>query len=161
MAQRRDGAPGNPAAVTPNLDALVARDGVSFRAAFCQGTVCTPSRCSFMSGWYPHVRGHRTMFHMMRPDEPVLLRTLKEAGYYVWWGGKNDLVPAQNGFDDYCTVKYRPTEPVRSLWGDDPTERWRGEPGGDNYYSFYVGRMPAAGARWGRASTITTAIGPT
>jgi len=130
---------GNPAAVTPNLDRAVATDAVSFRRAFCQNPVCTPSRCSFMSGWYPHVRGHRTMFHMMRPDEPVLLRTLKEAGYFVWWSGKNDLVPAQNGYADYCDVHNVPKRVTRAnthRWQD-----WRGEPGGDNYYSFFVGRL--------------------
>ena len=62
---------GNPAAVTPNLDKLAREDAVSFRNAFVQNGVCTPSRCSFMSGWYTHVRGHRTMHHMMKPDEPV------------------------------------------------------------------------------------------
>ncbi|WP_211296363.1 sulfatase-like hydrolase/transferase [Paenibacillus donghaensis] len=66
---------GDPAARTPNLDRLAAKEGVSFSSAFCQNPVCTPSRCSFMSGWYPHVRGHRTMYHMMKPDEPVLLKT--------------------------------------------------------------------------------------
>src|SRR6478609_3343435 len=79
---------GNHAAVTPNIDALVDRDAVSFARAFCQNPVCTPSRCSIMTGWYPHVRGHRTMFHMLRPDEPCLLKSLKDAGYVVWWGGK-------------------------------------------------------------------------
>jgi arylsulfatase A-like enzyme len=132
---------GNPAAVTPNLDRLVETDAVSFRQAFCQNTVCTPSRCSFMSGWYPHVRGHRTMYHMMRPDEPVLLRTLKEAGYYVWWGGKNDLIPGQGDFEPYCDVKYQPTEPIRPLWAMDRADEWRGQPGDDRYYSFYVGRL--------------------
>ena len=43
---------GNEASVTPVLDAL-AEEGVSFSRAFCQNPVCTPSRCSFMSGWYP------------------------------------------------------------------------------------------------------------
>ncbi len=133
---------GNHAALTPNLDALVARDAVSFSHAFCQNTVCTPSRCSFMSGWYPHVRGHRTMFHMMRPDEPVLLRTLKEEGYYVWWGGKNDLVPGQGGYDAYCTVKYNPDKPPRPMWTNDQQQSWRGAPESDTYYSFYVGRLP-------------------
>lgn len=51
---------GNPASITPNFDSLLA-DGVSFENAYCQNPVCSPSRCSFMSGWYPHVRGHRTM----------------------------------------------------------------------------------------------------
>ena len=135
---------GNPAAVTPNLDRLVETEAVSFRNAFCQNPVCTPSRCSFMSGWYPHVRGHRTMFHMMRPDEPVLLRTLKEAGYYVWWGGKNDLVPGQAGYDAYCTLKYRPSEPVKPFWCIDRQHEWRGAPDSDTYYSFYVGRLPTS-----------------
>ena len=135
---------GNPAAVTPNLDTLAASEAVSFRNAFCQNPVCTPSRCSFMSGWYPHVRGHRTMFHMMREGEPVLLKTLKDAGYFVWWGGKNDLVPAQNSYDDYCDVKYAPPEKPLPMFG--PDQSWRGEPGSDTYYSFYVGRLdPPAG----------------
>ena len=98
---------GNEGAVTPNLDRLVHDDAVSFRHAYCQSPVCTPSRCSIMTGWYPHVRGHRTMHHMLRGDEPMLLRTLKEKGYFVWWGGKNDVVPAQHGFDAYCDVKHR------------------------------------------------------
>lgn len=137
---------GNPAAVTPNLDRAVQMDMVSFRSAFCQNPVCTPSRCSFMTGWYPHTRGHRTMHHMLQPNEPMLLRTLKEAGYFVWWGGKNDVVPAQNGFDAYCDVKYQPPDnPERPLRANlHVDDGWRGEPGGDNYYSFYAGKIPKA-----------------
>ncbi len=130
---------GNPAAVTPNLDEIVESDAVSFRHAFCQNPVCTPSRCSFMTGWYPHARGHRTMFHMLQPDEPVLLKKLKDAGYFVFWGGKNDLVPRQNGFADYCDVKYEAPRPTRAnLHSDDD---WRGDPEGDNYYSFFAGKL--------------------
>ncbi len=133
---------GNPAAVTPNLDQIIEHDAVSFRHAFCQNPVCTPSRCSFMTGWYPHVRGHRTMFHMLQPDEPVLLKYLKDSGYHVWWGGKNDLVPRQNGFADYCDVKYEaPRELQPNLHRSDA---WRGDPEGDNYYSFFAGKLPAA-----------------
>ncbi len=131
---------GNQAAVTPNLDRFVQADAVSFANAFCQNPVCTPSRCSFMTGWYPHVRGHRTMFHMLRePDEPVLLKTLRQAGYFVWWGGKNDLVPGQHGCDDYCDVKYAPAD--ESLPRSADPKQWRGEPGSDTYYSFYVGEL--------------------
>lgn len=129
---------GNEAAVTPNLDNLVATDAVSFRNAFCQNPVCTPSRCSFMSGWYPHVRGHRTMFHMMHKDEPVLLKTLKNNGYFVWWGGKNDLTPGQEPTDDYCNLRYqaRPRRPNLHT-----AQEWRGPKDGDNYYSFFAGRL--------------------
>jgi arylsulfatase A-like enzyme len=128
---------GHPAVPTPNLDRMTREDGVSFRWAFCQNPVCTPSRCSFMTGWYTHVRGHRTMFHMLRPDEPCLLKILKDDGYFVWWGGKNDLVPAQHGFDAYCDVKYKaPPSPSR-FRGEMP---WRGDAAGDNYYSFFRGK---------------------
>ncbi len=132
----------NPAAVTPNLDQIIENDAVSFRQAFCQNPVCTPSRCSFMTGWYPHVRGHRTMFHMLQPDEPVLLKYLKDNGYFVWWGGKNDLVPRQNGFAEYCDVKYEAPRELRPNL--HRADEWRGDPAGDNYYSFYAGKLPSA-----------------
>ena len=134
---------GNPAAVTPNLDRFAATEGVSFSRAFCQSPICTPSRCSFMSGWYPHVRGHRTMFHMMHGDEPVLLRTLKDEGYYVWWGGKNDLIPAAAPVGDYCTMRYLPPGLLRpDLHGD---QSWRGLKDSDSYFSFYAGRLDKGG----------------
>jgi arylsulfatase A-like enzyme len=135
---------GTPGVRTPNLDRLVATEAVSFAQAFCQNPVCTPSRCSFMTGWYPHVRGHRTMFHMLRDDEPMLLRRLKDAGYFVWWGGKNDVVPAQHGFEDYCDVKYEPAPSPAPKWGVDRVPDWRGAPESNTYYSFYLGRIPTA-----------------
>lgn len=128
---------GNPAAETPILDSMVEIDAVSFRYAFCQNPVCTPSRCSFMTGWYPHVRGHRTMFHMLRPGEPNLLRNVRENGYFVWWGGKNDLVPAQHGYGDYCDVKHKADS--GPYWGG--FQAGTGHPDDDNYYSFYVGKL--------------------
>ena len=125
---------GNEASVTPVLDAL-AEEGVSFSRAFCQNPVCTPSRCSFMSGWYPHVAGHRTMTHMMHEGEPVLLKELKDNGYHVWMNQRNDLLPAQeeNYYKPYCTTYYKLLE--------KPTiqdkENWRGQEGNKNYYSFF------------------------
>jgi arylsulfatase A-like enzyme len=129
---------GNPAAVTPNLDRLAHTDGVSFRNAFCQNPVCTPSRCSFMTGWYPHVQGHRTMFHMLHAHEPVLLKTLKDGGYTVWWGGKNDLVPGQGGYEDFCDVKH-PEEAVAPNL--HVSQDWRGDREGDNWFSFHAGKL--------------------
>lgn len=87
---------GNRAAHTPRLDAFAMADAVSFANAFCQNPVCVPSRCSFMTGLYPHTRGHRTMGHLLHSEETTLLRELKEAGYYVWMNKMNDLVAAQD-----------------------------------------------------------------
>jgi arylsulfatase A-like enzyme len=134
---------GNPASHTPNLDKIVQVDAVSFRNAFVQNPVCTPSRCSFMTGWYPHVRGHRTMFYMLRGDEPMLLKRLKQEGYFVWWGGKNDVVPGQNGYHEYCDVKHpNPDRSLRPVMGNLHSQRdWRGIPGSDTYFSFYYGKI--------------------
>ncbi len=145
---------GNKAVATPNIDRLVSEDAVSFSNAFCQNTVCTPSRCSFMTGLYPHVRGHRTMYHMLHEeyDETNMLKLLKDNGYFVWWGGKNDLVPGQSGFDKHCNIKFQPTEEDYKRWGLTPREgnhggsqAWRGSPDGDNFFSFYKGKLDTNG----------------
>lgn len=86
---------GNPAAHTPFLDQLAATDAVSFRNAFCQNPVCVPSRCSFTTGLYPHVNGHRTMAHLLHPGEETIFSELKDSGYYVWMNARNDLIAAQ------------------------------------------------------------------
>lgn len=145
---------GNPAALTPVLDRMVKEDAVSFSAAFCQNPVCTPSRCSFMTGWYPHVRGHRTMHHMLHPElgEPNLLKVLKDNGYFIWWAGKNDLVPGGSDLSQYCDVRFQATEEDFKRWnskrrpgshGGDPS--WRGDKDGDNFFSFMRGRLDKEG----------------
>ena len=86
---------GNPAALTPNLDAFAATQAVSFSNAYCQNSVCVPSRCSFFTGLYPHVHGHRTMQYLLHEHESTLFKELKQAGYYVWMNGRNDLIAGQ------------------------------------------------------------------
>jgi len=144
---------GNPAAKTPNLDQIVKNDAVSFSNAFCQNPVCTPSRCSFMTGWYPHVRGHRTMHHMLHLErnEPNLLRCLKDNGYFLWWGGMNDLISAKDNLKDHCDIYYRSTKEDRNRWGYEwmpnlhRSDKWRGSPESDTYYSFFVGELDKQG----------------
>lgn len=80
---------GAPAAVTPNLDDFARKETVSFQNAFCQNPVCVPSRCSFFTGLYPHVSGHRTMTHLIRPGEASLFGELRAAGYHVWMNDRN------------------------------------------------------------------------
>ncbi len=86
---------GNPAARTPYLDDFARKEAVSFSNAYCQNPVCVPSRCSFFTGLYPHVRGHRTMEYMLHPGEDTLFSELKRAGYHVWMNARNDLLAGQ------------------------------------------------------------------
>ncbi len=80
------GAFGNDVIDTPHIDALAAA-GTRFTNAFVQHPVCSPSRASLLTGWYPHTAGHRTLTHLLQPDEPNLLRILKDSGYHVTWPG--------------------------------------------------------------------------
>lgn len=86
---------GNSAASTPFLDKLSSTEAVSFRNAFCQNPVCVPSRCSFFTGLYPHVHGHRTMSYLLHEGEQNLFSELRDAGYYVWMNARNDLFAGQ------------------------------------------------------------------
>ncbi|GAB4563949.1 MAG: sulfatase-like hydrolase/transferase [Anaerolineae bacterium] len=120
---------GHPLASTPNMDAL-AEQGTRFDQCHVQHPVCSPSRCSMMTGWYPHVRGHRTLWHLLRPDEPNLLQYLREAGYDVIWYGKNDLL-SQTTFESWVTVA---ESHGRRLWDNFPFT-----PEDPRYFSFLVG----------------------
>ncbi|CCA89990.1 sulfatase-like hydrolase/transferase [Novosphingobium sp. PP1Y] len=106
---------GNPVTLTPNFDAL-ARQGTRFANCHVQYPICSPSRCSMLTGWPPSVRGHRSQFARLRPDEPNMFRYLREAGYDVFWVGKNDAL-TQECFRDSVTE-----------WQSQPILRFGGGP---------------------------------
>ena len=93
---------GNPVTRTPNFDRLAA-EGTRFENCHVQFPVCGASRCSFLTGWPASVRGHRSLYYFLRPDEPNLFRYLKDAGYEVIWLGKNDAFAADT-FHSSVTV---------------------------------------------------------
>ena len=81
----------NPAARktahTPVLDEL-AKSSTLFTDAHVQHPVCGPSRVSMMTGWYPHVHGHRTLTNLLKPWQPNMLRIARDAGYNVCFAGR-------------------------------------------------------------------------
>jgi len=125
---------GNRVVKTPNIDSL-AREGAGFRWCFVQNPVSTPSRVAMATGWYPHVNGHRTMHHMLRLYEPNMLWYFKEAGYYVWWGGKNDMI-AEEAIPYSCDVRVYGTGGRKTVHASP----WR--PGDRLYHTFLWGRVP-------------------
>ena len=66
---------------TPNIDRLIG-DGVSFDHAYCQNPVCMPSRCSFMTGCYPHQVGVTANGQELDPACPLTAPRCFAAGGY-------------------------------------------------------------------------------
>jgi arylsulfatase A-like enzyme len=113
---------GNPVASTPNFDALAAR-GVRFANAFSQHSVCGPSRVSLMTGWYPHVAGHRTLTNLIKPWEPNLLRIVRDAGYQVAVPGhRGDVFAAgvTEASSDFCGNLVEPDGEAMLQWYVSP-----------------------------------------
>jgi len=92
---------GNSMARMPNFDRLAAQ-GVLFEECHCSYPICGASRCALATGWPTSVRGHRSQMYFLRPDEPNLFRYLRQAGYDVYWAGKNDMLAARS-FEDSVT----------------------------------------------------------
>lgn len=132
---------GNPASITPNLDRMAANEAVSFRNAFCQNPVCVPSRCSFMTGLYPHTLGHRTMSYHMREGESTLLQELKNDGYYVWANARNDLIAGQipGLIESHVSELYYGGNSKQAPGNMNPNPR--GKPGDISFYSFHYGEL--------------------
>lgn len=130
---------GSKAAITPNLDAITKHDAQSFSNAYCQNPVCVPSRCSFFTGLYPHVRGHRTMSYLLHPGEDSLLKELKDNGYYVWMNDRNDLTAAQ--IDGWTESQANELFIPKSLKTPGPLKKYKGDLNGKFFYSHFNGEL--------------------
>jgi N-acetylgalactosamine-6-sulfatase len=103
---------GHPQIKTPNLDQL-AKDGMRFTQFYVTSPVCSPSRCSFLTGKHPQRFG---IHHADLPEtEPryalpltavTLMKLLQQAGYVTahigkWHLGEPPLtsLPRYHGFD--------------------------------------------------------------
>lgn len=130
---------GNEASITPNLDRLIEADGQSFSNAYCQNPVCVPSRCSFFTGLYPHVRGHRTMSYLLHPGEDSLLKELKDSGYYVWMNDRNDLTAGQiEGWTEAQADEIFIAKPLKT---PGPLHNYKGALNSKFFYSHFKGKL--------------------
>jgi len=74
----------------------------------------------------------------------MLLKTLKENGYFVYWGGKNDLVSSQVSLNAYCDIFHKPARAVQPDFHF--SQGWRAAKGTAEFYDMLVGRTaPAPG----------------
>jgi arylsulfatase A-like enzyme len=116
---------GNPICRTPNIDAL-AKDGTSFSKCFSQNPVCAPSRASILTGWYPHVRGHRTFSYHIQNDEENLFKYFKKSGYLVKAAGTNDCLHESafpDSIDEWLECHNSPIDGCVGALSDNPLKR--------------------------------------
>jgi iduronate 2-sulfatase len=74
---------GTPRMRTPHIDAL-ARQGTTFRRAYCQQSICNPSRASLLTGLRPdttRIYDLQTHFRLHLPDAVTLPQYFKQNGY--------------------------------------------------------------------------------
>ena len=82
---------GSPSARTPVIDRL-AENGLRFNNAFLTASSCSPSRCSIITGRYPHNNGRGAELHGSMPWHLVKFPgLLRKAGYYTALSGKNHM----------------------------------------------------------------------
>ena len=117
---------GHPYVKTPNLDRFVSQ-GTRFKQFYVAATVCSPSRCAFMTSHYParhfihgHLSSHdqnvaRSMPDWLDPKTPTVTSLLKQAGYATghfgkWHLGNGPNAPSlsEYGIDTHKTAGAAP-----------------------------------------------------
>jgi N-sulfoglucosamine sulfohydrolase len=81
---------GHPTIKTPHLDALAA-EGRVFDNAILTASSCSPTRCSLITGRYPHNTGAPELHVPLPTGQFLFPQALREAGYYTALVGKNHM----------------------------------------------------------------------
>lgn len=96
---------GNSVVRTPNID-RIAEGGIRFNNAFLTASSSSPSRCSIISGRYPHSSGAAELHTPLPEDEIPFPALLKKGGYYTGQAGKWHFGDAvHSAFDRHTDVK--------------------------------------------------------
>ena len=108
---------GHPQVKTPNLDRLAKR-GVVFERAYCQQSLCGPSRASVMTGMRPEEIGilsNKNDLRVKNPKVVTLGQAYRQNGYFSARAGKiyhygNPSMIGSDGHDDPQTwdERYNP-----------------------------------------------------
>lgn len=90
ISQEDFGCYGHPVIKTPRIDDLAAK-GMRFDNAYLGTSSCSPSRCSIITGRYPHNTGAPEL-HSKLPDDQIRFpELLHMKGYYTALSGKNHM----------------------------------------------------------------------
>ncbi len=89
---------GNTSIKTPHLDRM-AREGLRFQNAYMVTSSCSPSRCSMITGRYPHNHGAPELHTVLPLEQVTFPQLLRDAGYYTVLSGKNHMGNVRRAFD--------------------------------------------------------------
>lgn len=125
MAWDDCGAYGHPSIRTPHLDRLAA-EGMRFDRAYLACSSCSPSRCSTLTGRYPHATGAGELHLPLPAEQTLFTQPLRSAGYWTAAVGKWHL---GNAVVDQVDVRVdSPPERMGEAWVKALRERPRGQP---------------------------------
>lgn len=89
---------------TPNIDRL-ATEGIRFTNFFCDNSICSPARATYLTGQYSHKNGVKMLAGTINAESPLYPLALKKAGYQTAVVGKWHLQTPPDFFDYYKVVK--------------------------------------------------------
>ncbi len=89
---------GNNVIKTPNINRL-GNEGVVFDNAFLTTSSCSPSRCSILTGRYPHSTGAPELHMPLPANQTLFAGELQKVGYYTALAGKYHIGEPRAEFD--------------------------------------------------------------
>ncbi|MBN1818686.1 MAG: sulfatase-like hydrolase/transferase [Sedimentisphaerales bacterium] len=95
---------GNNKIKTPHLDRM-ASEGVVFDNAYLSISSCSPSRCSIITGRYPHNTGAPELHTTLPTNQYTFPQAFRQAGYYTVLSGKNHMGDVKRAFDQILPGK--------------------------------------------------------
>lgn len=148
---------GNKDVKTPNIDAL-GSSGLVLNNMYLTASSCSPSRCSIITGRYPHNTGAPELHDPLPGSQVMFPEMLKQAGYYTALSGKNhmgssvkkafDMISPGKGpgaEEDWVTIlKARPANKPFFMWfaSNDAHRDWQFDENGDEYNPESIGVPP-------------------
>jgi len=113
----------DPDAITPNLDQM-AKGGIRYTNSFASAPVCTPSRCSIITGMYASSLGAQHLRDSIAKPKHIHCFTeyLRKAGYYCTNNSKQD---------------YNFNAPPEAWDESSRNAHWRKRPKGKPFFSVF------------------------
>lgn len=119
------GAYGNDSIRTPNIDKL-AMNGIKFNNAYLTISSCSPSRCSILTGRYPHNTGAAELHTQLPEGQNTFVHELTSSGYYTVMSGKTHVGPV--GEAAFSKISKGKGPGWEEQWVDDLKNRPKDKP---------------------------------